>query len=54
MKIHPTIERMRRELMTARNVAYGQRDWLRVAEITAQLSALPVKGSKGNYVVVED
>lgn len=50
MKIDPTIERARREVMTARNVAYEAKDWPEVNRLTGILATFPIKCSDGTYL----
>lgn len=49
MYIDPKVEQARREVMAARNTAYGRRDWAEVNRLTAILATFPVKRSDGTY-----
>ncbi len=49
MKIDPTTEKARREVMQARNAAYAAKDWAEVNRLTAILGTFPLKTSKGVY-----
>ncbi len=49
MRLNNDIERLRREVLTARDRAYAAKNWAEVDRLTGVLATLPVKRSDGTY-----